>query len=387
MCGLVYTVRPMRTDDFDYHLPESLIARRPARKREASRMLRVPRDESEAFEHLLFSDFPSLLRPGDLLVINDTKVLPARLIGHRAGSGGKVEALLIRPEDGTRWWSMVRPGKRIREGQRLVFERGTLEALVESYGEPGSGERLLAFESAQDLEYTLNHIGHTPVPPYILKARKKDNPDKAEAIEDDEDRERYQTVYAQGPGRSVAAPTAGLHFSEHLMKELADKGVEITRIQLHVGPGTFQPITTENIEDHAMHKEWIEVGPETSKAVNRAKREGRRVIAVGTTAVRTLETSALCAAGTAGKTFDGNIGERTGEETLVSLQGWTRLMISPGYDFRCVDALLTNFHLPRSSLLLLVSAFTSRERMMSAYDAAISNAYRFYSYGDCMFMD
>ncbi len=350
-------------------------------------MLYLPREADTAMEHLHFSDFPSLLREGDLLVVNDSKVLPARLLGHRAGSGGKVEALLIRPEDDKRWWAMVRPGKRIREGQRLVFESGELEALVEAYGEPGSGERLLAFESAEDLEQALNRIGHTPIPPYILKARKQDAPQNADAVEEDGDRERYQTVYAQGPGRSVAAPTAGLHFSQSVLKELADKGVETARVQLHVGPGTFQPITAENIKDHPMHKEWIELRPETAEAINRAKREGRRVVAVGTTAVRTLETAALCAVGQAGDIFVGEAEENVRSESVVPLRGWTRLMIAPGYGFRCVDALLTNFHLPRSSLLLLVSAFSSRERIMTAYQTAIEAKYRFYSYGDCMFMD
>ncbi|MFW5870637.1 MAG: tRNA preQ1(34) S-adenosylmethionine ribosyltransferase-isomerase QueA [Candidatus Sumerlaeota bacterium] len=378
----------MRTDLFDYYLPEELIARHPAPERVLSRLLHLPRDPAKPLKHLQFSDFPALLRDDDLLVINDSKVLPARLLGHRAPGGGKVEALLVRPEDERRWWAMVRPGKRIKASARLIFERGLLEAHVEDYGPPGSGERLLRFESPENLEEVLSRIGHTPLPPYILRARKQDSGSDDSVPEEDGDRERYQTVYAQGPARSVAAPTAGLHFNNEMLENLGKRGIEITRIQLHVGPGTFQPITTEEAEEHPMHKEWIQLSRETAHAVNRAKQEGRRVVAVGTTVVRTLETAALVARGEADKLFDPEEPTDIQNGLHVSpLAGWTRLMISPGHNFRCIDALLTNFHLPRSSLLLLVSAFVSRERMLDAYNEAIKEGYRFYSYGDCMFID
>ena len=378
----------MRTDLFDYHLPEELIARYPAPERGESRMLHLPRDPEASLEHLRFSDFPKLLREGDLLVINDSKVLPARLLGHRAPSGGKVEALLVRPEGDERWWAMVRPGKRIKEGARLVFEHGLLEAQVEAYGPPGSGERLLRFESAENLEDVLSQIGHTPLPPYILKARRQDKAGDEGAVEEEADRQRYQTVYARGPARSVAAPTAGLHFSEEILENLQQHGIEIARIQLHVGPGTFQPITADDVEEHPMHKEWIQLSEDTVRTVNQAKKDGRRIVAVGTTVVRTLETAAMVARGEAEAIFEPEDAIRRLPDSCVSpLAGWTRLMIAPGYRFHCIDALLTNFHLPRSSLLLLVSAFVSRQRMLEAYNEAIKEGYRFYSYGDCMFID
>lgn len=400
--------------------------------------MRVER-ESGRFSHHLFRDLPQLLRPNDLLVLNDTRVFPARLLGRRAPDGGKIEALLLRRASRDQWWALVRPGKKIKEGNRLVFARGPkgpcLEAVVEAYGPRGEGERLLRFRWEGDWWETLEEVGHTPLPLYILKARKRSAdgtstgktgipapggaasspaPDASPASEGvpeaPEDRARYQTVYAAGEPVSVAAPTAGLHFSESVLRALDARGIDRVFLQLDVGVGTFRPIQTENVEDHPIHAEHFRLSAETADRISQARAAGRRVVAAGTTVVRALETAALVARGEESGCFEpdpetggGATGSGdAGRERIGALSGWTRLLITPGFRrpksadrgardrdaFRGVtDALLTNFHLPRSSLLVLVSAFAGVETIRRAYAEAIGLRYRFYSYGDCMLID
>ena len=396
--------------------------------------MRVER-ESGRFSHHLFRDLPQLLRPNDLLVLNDTRVFPARLLGRRAPDGGKIEALLLRRVSRDQWWALVRPGKKIKEGNRLIFARGPkgpcLEAVVEAYGPRGEGERLLRFRWEGDWWESLEEVGHTPLPPYILKARKRNadgtpkgrnetvTPEAASARaldaspasegvpEAPEDRARYQTVYATGEPVSVAAPTAGLHFSEPVLSALDARGIDRVFLQLDVGVGTFRPIQTERVEDHPIQAEHFRLSAETADRINQARAAGRRVVAVGTTVVRALETAALVARGEGSGCFEpdpetggGAVGSGdAGNERIGALSGWTRLLITPGFPlaylgngeirnptaFRGVtDALLTNFHLPRSSLLVLVSAFAGAEIIRRAYAEAIGLRYRFYSYGDCM---
>ncbi len=380
----------MKTSDFDYTLPPELVARRPVERRQDSRLMRIHRETGE-FSHHHFRDLPELLRPDDLLVLNDTRVFPARLLGKRAPDGGATEALLIRPEGPDTWRALVRPGKRIKTGARIVFAPGRLEATVEAYGEPSSGERILKFKWEGDWWETLEEIGHTPLPPYILKARKQDAESQSAPAEIPEDRSRYQTLYAGDERGSVAAPTAGLHFSRSVLDALDRRGVERALIQLHVGPGTFQPIKTDRIEDHPMHEEYIRIPPPAARAIGEARLQGRRVVAIGTTVVRALETAALVAKGQGEAIFRPDSDTRdpapAAETPFPPLSGWTRLMIAPGFQYRVVDALLTNFHLPRSSLLLLVSALAGRETIFGAYREAIGQKYRFYSYGDCMLIE
>ena len=362
------------------------------------------------FSHHVFRDLPSLLKAGDLIVLNDTRVFPARLLGHRGPDGGKVEALLLHCEGPGLWWALVRPGKKIKTGERLVFAPGRLEAIVESYGHQGGGERLLRFSYKEDWWNLLEEIGRTPLPPYILKARKHtDWPPEmtrhaADAIpEVAEDRTRYQTVYAGDERASVAAPTAGLHFSQSVFDELERRGIERVFLQLHVGAGTFQPVKTDTIEEHPMHAEFFRIPRETAERITAARNEGRRIVAVGTTVVRALETAALVTKGIAENIFEAeSLGahgkvketETRGEKSDVDaslivspVAGWTRLMIAPGFSFQAVDALITNFHLPRSTLLLLVSALAGFETIREAYAEAIRERYRFYSYGDCMLIE
>jgi len=396
----------MKTADFDYDLPASLIARRPLPRREDSRLLRLDRASGDLSHHF-FRDLPHLLRPDDLLVLNDTRVFPARLLGRRRPDGGKVEALLLNRDDAASWWALVKPGKKIKEGDRLVFAPGRLEAVVESYGKRGGGKRLLRFEYRGEWWGLLEEIGHTPLPPYVLRARKEDAqlpsavPLRArESILDlPEDRERYQTVYAGAERASVAAPTAGLHFSRTVLDELDRCGIERIFIQLNIGAGTFQPIKTDNIEDHPIHEEFFCLSAEAAERLNLARAQGRRIVAVGTTVVRALETAALVAAGkgegifrpeTTRKGLEAAWEHRpqdTAQVLFVPLRGWTRLLIVPGFRFRAVNALLTNFHLPRSTLLVLVGAFAGVETILRAYREAVQSQYRFYSYGDCMFIE
>ncbi len=358
----------MQLSEFDYPLPPELIAQYPLAERDASRLLVVDRSGG-GFQDHGFRELPGLLREGDLLVFNNTRVFPARLLGRRRGTraqpigrhnparreylSGEVEMLLTRRESQEIWQALVRPGRRIRTGEVAVFGDGELEAEVLGRAEYGVRRIRLRVQSGS-VEEAIDRIGHVPLPPYIRR------PDEAH------DRARYQTVYAKAWG-AAAAPTAGLHFTERILRELAERGVETCEITLHVGLGTFQPVRTERVEEHRMEAEPYEVSPEAASAINRALEQGRRVVAVGTTTVRTLEHLAT---------------EHGGR--IVAGRGETRLFIYPGFRFRVTAALLTNFHLPRSTLLMLVCAFGGRELSLRAYRHAVAERYRFYSYGDSM---
>jgi len=352
----------MKPSDFDYHLPPEQIATRPAEPRDASRLMVVPRGGG-SFSHHHFSDLPSLLRPGDCLVINDSRVLPARLRVNRP-TGGAVELLLVKPVGEGRWEAMVRPGRKVRPGMRLTLPGGAGTARVIE----GESEytHIIEFELEGDLFEFLEREGETPLPPYILRRRETQGEPRHDTPAD---RELYQTVYADESG-SIAAPTAGLHFTTKLLAELNDRGIDVQRITLHVGLGTFEPVTSERIEDHVMHHETYGIDDPAAAAIDEARRNPhRRVVAVGTTSVRALES---CFA------IHGRLDAETRE---------TNLFIHPGFQFNVIDALLTNFHLPSSSLLMLVAAFAGRESILSAYREAIERGYRFYSYGDAMFID
>jgi S-adenosylmethionine:tRNA ribosyltransferase-isomerase len=350
----------MRVDLFDFELPEELIALRPARPRDSARLLLVPAEG--AFDDRAVCDALGLFRPGDLLVFNDTRVIPARLSGVRVReeSSVAVEATLIERVSPSRWVALAKPGKRLREGDRIRFGSlddracllGALDATVAEKGEDGA--ITLSFDlSGPDLDAAIVAAGAMPLPPYIAGRR----------APDDEDLSDYQTVFAAKDG-AVAAPTAGLHFTDELLSALARAGVESTRVTLHVGAGTFLPVKTDDTDTHVMHSEWREIAEAAADAINRAKAEGRRVIAIGTTALRSLESAA----------------DESGRVGAIS--GGTDIFITPGYRFRVVDGLWTNFHLPKSTLFMLVSAFAGLERMQAAYAHAIAQRYRFYSYGD-----
>jgi S-adenosylmethionine:tRNA ribosyltransferase-isomerase len=351
-----------RIQDFDFELPQELIAQQPPAERGQSRMLVMDRATSE-FRDSRFQELPSLLRAGDLLVLNDSRVIPARLFARRTlvrereRPTGRIEVMLTAPAGPNCWRALVRPGRKVANGERLIFPGPNGETLLEAdVLERGEfGERLLEFAPTDDFFAALDQIGHMPLPPYIHR-------DDA-----DDDRERYQTVYARERG-SVAAPTAGLHFTPAIFEAIAARGVEIAHVTLHVGLGTFAPLRVERVEDVRLHSERYTLSVETADALNRARRESRRVVAVGTTVVRTLESVAREAKG-------GEIAAHSGE---------TSIFISPGFEFKLVGALLTNFHLPQSSLLMLVSAFAGRERVLAAYQHAVAERYRFFSYGDCM---
>jgi S-adenosylmethionine:tRNA ribosyltransferase-isomerase len=337
--------------EFDFHLPPELIAQDPLPERDASRLLVLDR-ATGAVQHRQFRDLPDLLRPGDLVVVNRSRVLRARLLGQRA-KGGEAEILLVRDRGEGRWEAMVRPGRHLRPGQRVTID-DDLSVVIESEALAEDGRRNVRLLSrARDIDGALERCGHVPLPPYV---RRPDRP---------QDRERYQTVYAREPG-SIAAPTAGLHFTPAILERLRARGVETAEVVLHVGPGTFRPVTAEHVEDHRVLSEPYHLPPETAQAVAQARRRGGRVVAIGTTSVRTLEASAAV----------------TGQ--VEAGEGETGLVIVPGFRFQVVDALVTNFHLPRSSLLLLVSAFAGRERVLAAYAEAVRAGYRFYSYGDAM---
>lgn len=347
----------LRTSDFSYDLPERLIAQHPIEPRDASRMLVLDR-ASGVISHRHFRDIADLLRPGDLLVANESRVIPARVFGRKVPSGGKVELLLLGRRNDTTWEALVR-GRRIRPGDRVGLPDAGGPAPESAYrivgeitDETPAGGRLMRFP--QPIDAMLDDLGVVPLPPYIHEPL--------------EDQERYQTVYARVRG-SAAAPTAGLHFTEALIDTLLTKGVQFAYAVLHIGLDTFRPVSEGRVEDHVIHSEYCELSPAVAEQINAAKRDGRRVIAVGTTAVRVLE-SAATAAGVA--------------ETVAPFSGHTRLYIYPGYEFRVVDALITNFHLPRSSLLMLVSALAGRDLIMRAYKEAIAREYRFYSFGDSM---
>ncbi|PWH19965.1 MAG: tRNA preQ1(34) S-adenosylmethionine ribosyltransferase-isomerase QueA [Ardenticatenia bacterium] len=361
-----------KTSDFDYELPPERIAQTPIEPRDAARLMVVHR-KGGRFEHRIFRDLPHYLRPGDVLVINDSRVIPARLFAHKP-SGGQVEILLLRQLDGTRWEALV-GGKRIRKGGRLLIQRGNIHLEAQVAEELEGPRRVLEFDTP--IGPLLRDLGHTPLPPYIQQPL--------------QDPERYQTVYARVEG-SAAAPTAGLHFTPELLATLRAQGVLLARVTLHIGIDTFKPVTTEYVAEHTLHSEWASISPETAQLINQARLEGGRVIAVGTTAVRTLETAALHAAGiTAPLQNVGAQNEGLSEahpgiswHPITAFEGPTDLFIYPGFRFRAVDALITNFHLPRSSLLMLVSAFAGYELTRRAYQVAIVEGYRFYSFGDAM---
>ena len=365
----------MLVSEFNYHLPEELIAQEPLAERDASRMLHLGRSTG-VWSDRSFREFPDLLRPGDLLVFNNTRVFPARLYGHREGMRaqpvsprnraardflqGQIEVLLtrqvsIQPND---WECLVRPGRKIGVGEHLFFgDAGELRAEVLARGP--FGERRIRFIGADGKDFfpAIDRIGHIPLPPYISR------PDSAG------DRERYQTVYANERG-SVAAPTAGLHFTPEILRRIGERGVETAFVTLHVGLGTFQPVRVERVEDHKVHSEPYSISPEAAEAINRTFSKSRRVIAVGTTTVRTLEHAI-----------------RAGQGKIVAGAAIAETFIYPGFEFKVVEAMLTNFHLPQSSLLMLVSAFAGTENVLRAYEHAVAERYRFYSYGDCMFVE
>lgn len=341
----------LTTKDFYYDLPEELIAQTPEAKRDASRLMVLHRSDGR-IEDRHFYDIKAYLRPGDLLVMNNTKVIPARIFGRREGTGGKVELLLLKRLDANRWETMVKPGKKALPGSRLEFGprlRGEIQETIEG------GLRIIAFEYDGVFEEIIAELGTMPLPPYIHERL--------------EDQSRYQTVYAKYDG-SAAAPTAGLHFTQELIDAIHEMGVKTAEVTLHVGIGTFRPVKCENILDHHMHEESYQVSEATAELINRTKVEGGRVIAVGTTSVRTLESVA--------KRFDGKI---------QACQGSTDIFIYPGFKWQVVDGLITNFHLPESTLLMLVSAFYEREAILKAYQHAIDCRYRFFSFGDAMFIE
>jgi len=374
----------LKTSQFDYDLPPELIAQTPVEPRDASRLMVVHRDGGE-IEHRIFRDVAEYLVPGDLLVLNQTRVIPARLYGHKAGTGGKVELLLLNRRDERTWEALV-GGKGLRPGTRIELqapsskqqdeERGTEDTgrehasrlAAEIVDETPSGARLIRFD--RPIEPLLDELGVVPLPPYIHEPLS--------------DPERYQTVYGRIEG-SAAASTAGLHFTSDLLVDLRRMGVELAFVTLHIGLDTFRPVKEEQIEEHQIHTEWYELTAPVAEQINRAKLEGRRVIAVGTTVVRALESAAAgCAVPSAGEGIEP--GPACGWRTVSAFAGPTDLFIYPGYRFRAVDAMITNFHLPRSTLLMLVSAFAGRELILNAYQAAIHERYRFFSFGDAMLL-
>lgn len=340
----------MNKTDFYFDLPERLIAQTPLEKRDTSRLLHLDKTTGE-IEHRHFYDIKQYLRKGDCLVLNDSRVLPARLIGARP-TGGSVELVLLKDLGDGCWECLSRPGRKTKPGQEIIFGNGELTATVLSVTE--GGNRIVKFNFEGVFLEVLERLGKMPLPPYIKEELK--------------DSERYQTVYSKELG-SAAAPTAGLHFTKELLREIEEMGVKICFVTLHVGLGTFRPVKAENIEDHEMHSEFCIVPAETAKTINETKRSGGRVIAVGTTSCRTLESFAK---------EDGTI-----EETAA----WTNIFIYPGYKFKCVDALITNFHLPESTLIMLVSALAGRESILHAYNVAVKEEYRFFSFGDAMFIE
>ena len=340
----------MNLHDFYYELPQELIAQDPLEDRSGSRLLILDRETGKR-EHHIFREIIDQLHPGDCLVVNNTKVIPARLIGSREGTGGKVEVLLLKRGEDDVWETLVKPGKKARPGAKILFGDGILTGEVLEVVEDGN--RKIRFRYDGIFEEILDRLGQMPLPPYITHQLK--------------DKNRYQTVYAKHDG-SAAAPTAGLHFTPELLQAIRDRGVRIAHVTLHVGLGTFRPVKAEQIEDHHMHSEFYMVEEEQARLINRTKAEGGRIIAVGTTSCRTLES----AAGPDGM--------------LQAGSGWTDIFIYPGYEFRLVDCLIINFHLPESTLMMLGSALAGRERIMAAYEEAVKERYRFFSFGDAMFI-
>ena len=340
----------MKTSDFFYELPEELIAQDPLEDRTASRLLVLDR-KTDKLEHKIFGDVINYLNPGDCLVINNTRVIPARLIGEKEGTGGKVEILLLKRRENDIWESLVKPGKKLRPGARVIFGDGRLKAEILEIAEEGN--RLVKFYYEGIFEEILDSLGEMPLPPYITHKL--------------EDKEMYQTVYAKFDG-SAAAPTAGLHFTNELLEKIRQKGIRIASVTLHVGLGTFRPVKVEDVNNHHMHTEWYEVNNEAAEIINETKKNGGRVICVGTTSCRTIESVA---------DENGLMSAKTGE---------TDIFIYPGYKFKVMDGLITNFHLPESTLVMLVSAFAGKERILSAYETAVKERYRFFSFGDAMIL-
>lgn len=338
----------MNVKDFDYELPEELIAQDPLEDRSSSRLMVLDRDTGEV-EHKHFTDILDYLHPGDCLVINNTKVIPARLYGAKEDTQAKIEVLLLKRREDDVWETLVKPGKKAKPGTKIVFGDGLLTGEVIDVVEEGN--RLIQFHYEGIFEEILDQLGQMPLPPYITHQLK--------------DKNRYQTVYAKYDG-SAAAPTAGLHFTEELLDKVKAMGVEIAEVTLHVGLGTFRPVKVDNVLDHHMHSEFYMVSAEAAEKINRAKAEGHRVISVGTTSTRTLESAA----------------DENG--LLHETSGWTDIFIYPGYEFKVIDGLITNFHLPQSTLVMLVSALAGREHVLNAYQIAVQERYRFFSFGDAM---
>jgi S-adenosylmethionine:tRNA ribosyltransferase-isomerase len=341
----------MKTSDFNFYLPEHLIAQKPLEQRDRSRLMVINRSE-RTIHHQTFSDITRLLKPGDGLVINDTRVIPARLIGRKRYTNGKVECLLLRETGLNRWEALVKPAKRVKTGTEIIFGNNQLKATVME--DKPDGMRVLHFASDRPFMQVLDELGEMPLPPYIHETL--------------DDRERYQTVYSRDLG-SAAAPTAGLHFTDQLLEQVKEMGIEIIPITLHVGLGTFRPVQTEEVEDHQMHEEFFELSPESAEKMNRIKRQGGRIVAVGTTSCRTLESAAVS------------------PDEILPGSRWTGIFITPGYRFKWVDALITNFHLPESTLIMLVSAFADRDLILEAYQQAVKESYRFFSFGDAMWIE
>lgn len=338
----------MKLEDFNYVLPKELIAQQPAEPRDSCRLLMVDKKTGE-WQHRRFRDILDEIRPGDVFVFNNTKVIPARLFGRRRETGGRVEALLLTPKGNDVWEILVNPGRKALPGQEIEFSENFSCTVIDK---TEFGGRLVKFHYSGDFDNWLDQLGEMPTPPYIHKKL--------------ENKDEYQTVYAKFKG-SAAAPTAGLHFTPELLEKMKDKGAELLFVTLHVGIGTFRPVVEENIEDHEMHREWYTIEKETAQKVNEAKEEGRRIIAVGTTSVRTLES-----AGQTGRVEAGS--------------SWTQLYIYPGYQWQVVDAIVTNFHLPESTLIMMMASFAGREHILAAYEEAVRQKYRFFSFGDAMFL-
>ncbi|MGW7952343.1 tRNA preQ1(34) S-adenosylmethionine ribosyltransferase-isomerase QueA [Staphylococcus xylosus] len=338
----------MDIEAFDYHLPESLIAQIPLKNRDESRLLILGRQSGD-IEHQHFKDVIDYLESGDTLVLNDTRVMPARLFGLKEETGAKVEMLMLTQIEGNDWEVLLKPAKRIKVGNRLTFGEGKIVA--ECIKELDQGGRIMRLHYDGILQERLDELGEMPLPPYIKERL--------------DDQDRYQTVYAKASG-SAAAPTAGLHFTDELLANIRDKGVNIAFITLHVGLGTFRPVSVDNIDDHEMHSEYYQMDSETADLLNETKERGNRIISVGTTSTRTLETI------------------MQSNDKFVSQSGWTDIFIFPGFTFKAIDGLITNFHLPKSTLVMLVSAFSSRDNILNAYNQAVSSEYRFFSFGDAM---
>jgi len=338
----------MKTKDFYYNLPEELIAQHTLENREESRLLVLDKESGEV-NHRQFKNIIDYLNKGDCLVLNDTRVIPARLFGNRVGKKENIEILLLKRMEDNTWETLVKPGKKARQGQKIEFGHGVLKGEVLDIGEDGT--RMIKFEYEGIFEELLDQLGEMPLPPYITETL--------------DDKERYQTVYSKNNG-SAAAPTAGLHFTSNLIEEIKEKGVNISYITLHVGLGTFRPVKVDNVLEHHMHSEYYEISEETASIINMTKSNGGKVISVGTTTTRTLETAA------------------DEKKMILASSGWTDIFIYPGYQFKIVDNLITNFHLPESTLLMLVSALSSQELIFNAYKTAIEEKYRFFSFGDAM---